>query len=101
MNASQSQAKPNESYWDKAESSRFAILPMTLTVQSCAGSVAVRYLLELEPDVHLLPLAIVAATTMGANAAGIAQMSMKWIIGGFAVSLAASLFATLFALSMA
>ena len=54
-----------------------------LTVKSCAGSVGLCYLLELNSLDNTLLLSFVAVSTILANAPIIAQYSMKVIVASF------------------
>ena len=75
--------KDNPDYWSAVEHNRFGLLPILLTIQSCLGSVAVCYISGLEEQSQVILLSIVAAVTMGANGAAIAQAPMKWVVFGF------------------
>lgn len=75
--------KDNVDYWEMVEHNRFGLLPILITAQSCLGSVAVCYISDLAETPQLILLSLVAAVTMGANGAAIAQASMKWVVFGF------------------
>ena len=89
----------SQSFWDEMEEKRFGVLPLSITAQSCIGSVAVGFLLQLEKDQMLIPLIVVACVNMTANAITIAQTSMRSIlymcVGTFVVSIAAVLYSLL------
>ena len=74
--------KDNQDYWEMVEHNRFGLLPILLTIQSCLGSIAVCYISELEELPQIILLSLVAAVTMGANGAAIAQAPMKWVVLG-------------------
>lgn len=92
--------KDNEEYWEKVEHNRFGLLPILLTFQSCLGSVAVCYISGLEEQLQVILLAVVAAVTMGANGAAIAQAPMKWVIFGFILCIITSTSALIAALML-
>lgn len=67
------------------EESRFGLMTIYITIQSCLGSFACMYVLENNgPD---LPLILTAAVTMWANAMFIAQASAKWCMIIFYLSI--------------
>lgn len=70
------------------EKSRFGAMTAMLTAQSCLGSVAAMY--SLKTGSYVL-LAICANVTMGSNGAFIAQVSAKWCLGMFYLSVVANL----------
>ena len=63
------------------EFNRYVIMAHTLVIQSCAGSVAVYYIMHLDDVISTVLLSLMAAITMGANAVAIAQGPMKTVIG--------------------
>lgn len=70
------------------EKSRFGAMAALLTAQSCFGSIAAMYSLKTESYVLL---AICANITMASNGAFIAQVSAKWCLALFYVSVIANL----------
>lgn len=80
----------SEKFWDEIERKRFGIMPLSITAQSCMGSIAVGLLLELGNDSALVPLMLVSGVTMGANAVTIAQTSMKSILFMFGLTFVVS-----------
>lgn len=68
---------------EKFEASRFAVMTILMTAQSCLGSVAAMFLLQ--GDAYVL-LAICASVTLVANSAFIAQVPAKWCLSLFYLS---------------
>lgn len=62
------------------EFNRYVLMAHTLVIQSCAGSVAVYYIMQLKGNMSTLLLCLIAAITMGANAVAIAQAPMKLVL---------------------
>ena len=65
------------------EFNRFALMAILITLQSCLGSITAMFSLQHD---NYLTLAIVAALTMGANSAFIAQASAKTYLAFFYTS---------------
>ncbi len=80
------------------EFNRYGITSAILILQSCIGSIAIFFVMQLPDALNIIPLIFVAVTTMGANAISIAQAPMKWVINSFAVSIIVSIAALSFAL---
>lgn len=70
------------------EKSRFGAMAALLTAQSCFGSIAAMYSLKTESYVLL---AICANITMASNGAFIAQVSAKWCLVLFYLSVVTNL----------
>ena len=70
------------------ERSRFGAMAALLTAQSCFGSIAAMYSLKTE---SYILLAICANITMGSNGAFIAQVSAKWCLALFYISVITNL----------
>ncbi len=88
-----------EDFWRGMEFKRYGITPVFLMVQSCFGSIAVCYVLELpEDNVQLLLLSVVAISTMAANASIISLMALKWVFRFFLTSIVLSLLSLIYAL---
>lgn len=68
--------------------SRFGAMAAMMTAQSCFGSVAAMYSLKTE---SYILLAICANVTMASNGAFIAQVSAKWCLALFYLSVIANL----------
>lgn len=69
------------------EFNRYVLMAHTLVIQSCAGSVAVYYIMHLKGTAGTVLLCLVAAVTMGANAVAIAQAPMKLVLRMCALTL--------------
>lgn len=80
------------------EFNRYVIMAHTLVIQSCAGSVAVYYIMHLEGTLSTVLLSLIAAITMGANAVAIAQGPMKAVVGMCLLTVVSSLLVVLYAL---
>ncbi len=84
---------------------RYSIMSLGMLIHCCTAGIAIYELFKFVPnDFQLIPLAVVAMACMGANALAIAIAPIKWVIGGFLISLATSimviLYATTFMLGM-
>ena len=66
------------------ESSRYAVLPLLMLIQSCIGSIACMTIFHAQAGVAMLSVCVMV--TMLCNTALIAQMSAKWCIGTFYLS---------------
>ena len=88
----------SEEYWEEIEFQRYGIMPISITAQSCLGSIAVGYLLAMQNMDHLVFVSIVAMVTMCANAIVIAQQPMKLVLGSFVISMLVSFILLLMAL---
>jgi len=66
------------------EISRFGAMTLMMTLQSCLGSIAAMYSLVTN---SFIALAIVAIVTMTSNAAFISQVSAKWCLRLFYLSI--------------
>lgn len=62
------------------EFNRYVLMAHTLVIQSCAGSVAVYYIMHLKGTSGTILLCLMTAITMGANAIAIAQGPMKLVL---------------------
>ena len=69
-------------------------MALFLTVQSCAGSVAVCYLLQVREIDNTPLLILIAIPTILANALTIAQSSMKVIVASFSIVILLSIIVT-------
>ena len=75
----------------KFEKSRFGLMALMLTAQSCIGGIAAMFIMEKlnfpHPDpFHVAQLCIVSMVTMGANAVMIAQAEAKTCVVSFYAS---------------
>ena len=70
------------------EVNRFGAMALMMTAQSCWGSIAAMYALQVD---NIILLAICAAVTMASNSALIAQSPVKWCLGIFYTSVIANL----------
>ena len=70
-------------FWNLVEQYRYGIMPMVLIAQCCYASVAICYICALPVKQQIVPLTLVAFSTMAANAANIMLLPMKWVIGLF------------------
>jgi len=68
---------------DNFEKSRFAMMTILMTAQSCLGSIAAMYSLM---NTNYILLGICAFITMASNSVFIAQMSGAWCLRIFAMS---------------
>lgn len=66
------------------EISRFGAMTLMITLQSCLGSIAAMYTLATN---SFIALGIVAFVTMASNAAFISQVSAKWCLRFFYLSI--------------
>ncbi len=71
------------------EKARFGWMAILLTLQSCLGSIACMMILM--NDASTLLLSTCAAITMGSNAVFISQMSGRWSLGTFYLSIIVNL----------
>ena len=69
---------------DALEFYRYGIMPVSLTVGSCWGSIAC--LLISMNNAPLWQMAICAVFTMASNAVAIALAPMRWVVWSFALS---------------
>lgn len=70
------------------EVNRFGAMALMMTAQSCWGSIAAIYALQVD---NIILLAICAAVTMASNSAFIAQSPAKWCLRIFYTSVIANL----------
>lgn len=66
------------------EKSRFGLMALMLTAQSCIGGVAAMFIMQ--NGMNVVELCIVSMATMGANAVMIAQADAKTCIVSFYIS---------------
>lgn len=64
----------------KFDQSRFAVMAILMTSQSCLGGIAAMYALQQNSYVSL---SIISFATMAANSVFIAQSTAKWCLGIF------------------
>jgi len=77
---------------------RYSIMALGMLIHCCTAGIAIYELFKYIPyEFQLLPLATIAVLCAGANAIAIAMAPIKWVIGGFLISLAASLMVILYA----
>ena len=77
---------------------RYSIMSLGMLIHCCAAGVAIYELFKFIPnELQLVPLAAVAMVCPGANAIAIGLAPIKWVIGGFLISLATSISVILFA----
>jgi len=72
---------------------------MTITAQSCLGSVGVFFVFGLSTDMQEIPLLLLALITMGANATAIAQAPARFVLGSFILSVITSIAVIVYALA--
>ena len=80
------------------EFNRYVIMAHTLVIQSCAGSVAVYFIMHLEGTVSTVMLSAIATITMAANSVAIAQGPMKAVVGMCLLTVVSSAFVVIYAL---
>lgn len=82
------------------EFNRYVIMAHTLVIQSCAGSVAVYYIMHLDGATSTGLLSVMAAITMAANSIAIAQGSMKLVIRMCLLTVVFALLSILYVISL-
>lgn len=80
---------------------RYVIMAHTLVIQSCAGSVAVYFIMQLHSGLGTALLSIMAAITMGANSVAIAQGPMKLVIQMCVTTVVAAMLSILYVVFIA
>ncbi|MCC5918317.1 MAG: hypothetical protein JJU02_13440 [Cryomorphaceae bacterium] len=82
------QTERNLTWFDKQaigfDKSRFGLMTIFLTAQSCFGSIAAMFALQAG---HPILLGVCVAVTMSSNAAFLAQSPAKWCLGLFYTSI--------------
>lgn len=98
MDAKMTQIREEKKWKNKLEYYRYGIFPLVLIVQSMLGSVAVFFIFQMPADSQIVPLTIVTIFIMGANAIGIAQASVRWILFSFFLAVGVSVLTIVYAL---